>query len=320
MGGRPRNEAGRVIPKGKNNLESLGADNMIKSMTGYGKAEAMLDGRKYAVEIRSLNHRYLEISLRLPGSLSSLETEIRRRVGERFSRGRIEVSVRVDTNGNMEEGRLELNLPLLKNYHDLLRRLKAEFQLSGDITLDHFTGFKDIFVPMEVDTDMELIAAQIGTVLDEAVRLLTEMRQKEGELLLVDLDEHIRRVEGCLNVIADRAPKCVQEYQRRLTERVRELTGGVDVDEIRLSQEVAIMADKSDVTEEIVRLASHISQFREMLKSGDAIGRKIDFLIQEMNREINTIGSKTGDLDISRNVIEIKSELGKLREQVQNIE
>jgi len=306
--------------KEKNNLESLGADNMIKSMTGYGKAEAMLDGRKYAVEIRSLNHRYLEISLRLPGSLSSLETEIRRRVGERFSRGRIEVSVRVDTNGNMEEGRLELNLPLLKNYHDLLRRLKAEFQLSGDITLDHFTGFKDIFVPMEVDTDMELIAAQIGTVLDEAVRLLTEMRQKEGELLLVDLDEHIRRVEGCLNVIADRAPKCVQEYQRRLTERVRELTGGVDVDEIRLSQEVAIMADKSDVTEEIVRLASHISQFREMLKSGDAIGRKIDFLIQEMNREINTIGSKTGDLDISRNVIEIKSELGKLREQVQNIE
>ncbi|HPX57031.1 MAG TPA: YicC family protein [Syntrophales bacterium] len=293
---------------------------MIKSMTGYGKAEAMLDGRKYAVEIRSLNHRYLEISLRLPGSLSSLETEIRRRVGERFSRGRIEVSVRVDTNGNMEEGRLELNLPLLKNYHDLLRRLKAEFQLSGDITLDHFTGFKDIFVPMEVDTDMELIAAQIGTVLDEAVRLLTEMRQKEGELLLVDLDEHIRRVEGCLNVIADRAPKCVQEYQRRLTERIRELTGGVDVDEIRLSQEVAIMADKSDVTEEIVRLASHISQFREMLKSGDAIGRKIDFLIQEMNREINTIGSKTGDLDISRNVIEIKSELGKLREQVQNIE
>ncbi len=280
----------------------------------------MLDGRKYAVEIRSLNHRYLEISLRLPGSLSSLETEIRRRVGERFSRGRIEVSVRVDTNGNMEEGRLELNLPLLKNYHDLLRRLKAEFQLSGDITLDHFTGFKDIFVPMEVDTDMELIAAQIGTVLDEAVRLLTEMRQKEGELLLVDLDEHIRRVEGCLNVIADRAPKCVQEYQRRLTERIRELTGGVDVDEIRLNQEVAIMADKSDVTEEIVRLASHISQFREMLKSGDAIGRKIDFLIQEMNREINTIGSKTGDLDISRNVIEIKSELGKLREQVQNIE
>jgi len=306
--------------KEKNNLESLGADNMIKSMTGYGKAEAMLDGRKYAVEIRSLNHRYLEISLRLPGSLSSLETEIRRRVGERFSRGRIEVSVRVDTNGNMEEGRLELNLPLLKNYHDLLRRLKAEFQLSGDITLDHFTGFKDIFVPMEVDTDMELIAAQIGTVLDEAVRLLTEMRQKEGELLLVDLDEHIRRVEGCLNVIADRAPKCVQEYQRRLTERIRELTGGVDVDEIRLNQEVAIMADKSDVTEEIVRLASHISQFREMLKSGDAIGRKIDFLIQEMNREINTIGSKTGDLDISRNVIEIKSELGKLREQVQNIE
>jgi len=293
---------------------------MIKSMTGYGKAEAMIDGTKYAVEIRSLNHRYLEISLRLPGSLSSLETEIKRRIGERFSRGRIEVSIRVDTNGNMEEGRLELNLPLLKNYYDLLRRLKEEFRLSGDITLDHLTGFKDVFVPVEVETDMELIAEQIGTVLDEAVRLLTEMRQKEGELLLADLEEHVRRSEECLGVIFDRAPRCVQEYQRRLTERIRELTGGVDIDEIRLNQEVAIMADKSDVTEEIVRLTSHISQFREMLKSGDAIGRKIDFLIQEMNREINTIGSKTGDLDISRNVIEIKSELGKLREQVQNIE
>jgi len=293
---------------------------MIKSMTGYGKAEAMIEGTKYAVEIRSLNHRYLEISLRLPGSFSSLETEIKRRIGERFSRGRIEVSIRVDANGNMEEGRLELNLPLLKNYHDLLRQLKAEFSLSGDITLNHFTGFKDIFIPVEVETDMELIAAQIGTVLDEAVRLLTEMRQKEGELLLTDLEEHVRRVEECLSVISDRAPRCVQEYQRRLTERIRELTSGVDMDEIRLNQEVAIMADKSDVTEEIVRLTSHISQFREMLMSGEAAGRKIDFLIQEMNREINTIGSKTGDLDISRNVIEIKSELGKLREQVQNIE
>lgn len=293
---------------------------MIKSMTGYGKAEAMIDGRKYAVEIRSLNHRYLEISLRLPGSLSALETEIKRRIGERFSRGRIEVSIRVDTNGNMEEGRLELNLPLLRNYFNLLQRLKDEFQLQGEVALENLVGFKDVFVPMEVETDMELIAQHIGTVLEEAVRLLTEMREKEGALLLVDLEERIRLVEVCLSSIADRAPRCVQEYQKRLSERVRELTGGVDIDAARLSQEVAIMADKSDITEEIVRLSSHFSQFHEMLRSGEAVGRKIDFLIQEMNREINTIGSKTGDLEISRNVIEIKSELGKLREQVQNIE
>jgi uncharacterized protein (TIGR00255 family) len=293
---------------------------MIKSMTGYGKAEAMIDGRKYAVEIRSLNHRYLEISLRLPGSLSALETEIKRRIGERFSRGRIEVAIRVDTNGNMEEGRLELNLPLLRNYFNLLQRLKDEFQLKGEIALENLVGFKDVFVPMEVETDMELIARHIGTVLEEAIRLLTEMREKEGALLLGDLEERIRLVEACLSSIADRAPRCVQEYQRRLSERVRELTGGVDIDAARLSQEVAIMADKSDITEEIVRLSSHFSQFHEMLLSGEAVGRKIDFLIQEMNREINTIGSKTGDLEISRNVIEIKSELGKLREQVQNIE
>jgi len=293
---------------------------MIKSMTGYGKAEAMIEGRKYAVEIRSLNHRYLEISLRLPGSLSALEMEIKRRIGERFSRGRIEVAIRVDTNGNIEEGRLELNLPLLRNYFNLLQRLKDEFQLKGEVTLENLTGFKDVFVPMEVETNMELIAEHIAVVLDEAVGLLTEMRKKEGELLLADLEERIRLIEACLDSISDRAPRCVQEYQRRLTERIRELTEGVDIDAARLSQEVAIMADKSDVTEEIVRLNSHISQFHEMLRSEDAVGRKIDFLIQEMNREINTIGSKTGDLEISRNVIEIKSELGKLREQVQNIE
>ncbi|MBN1548640.1 MAG: YicC family protein [Syntrophaceae bacterium] len=293
---------------------------MIKSMTGYGKAEALIDGRKYAVEIRSLNHRYLEISLRLPGSLSVLETEIKRRIGERFSRGRIEVAIRVDTNGNMEEGKLELNLPLIRNYYTLMQRLRDEFQLQGEVSLEHLTGFKDVFTPAEVEVDMTLISEHIEIVLDQAVDLLMDMRKKEGGLLMTDLEERIRLIEGCLSVISERAPRCVQEYQRRLSERVRELAGGVDIDAARLAQEVAIMADKSDVTEEIVRLNSHISQFHEMLNSENAIGRKIDFLIQEMNREINTIGSKTGDLEISRNVIEIKSELAKLREQVQNIE
>ena len=154
----------------------------------------MIDGRKYAVEIRSLNHRYLEISLRLPGSLSALETEIKRRIGERFSRGRIEAAIRVDTNGNMEEGKLELNLPLLRNYFNLLQRLRDEFQLKGEVTLENLVGFKDVFVPVEVEKDMELIAEHIGTVLDDAVRLLTEMREKEGGLLLCDLEERIRLV------------------------------------------------------------------------------------------------------------------------------
>jgi uncharacterized protein (TIGR00255 family) len=293
---------------------------MIKSMTGYGKAESLIDGRKYAVEIRSLNHRYLEISLRLPGSLSALETEIKRRIGERFSRGRIEVAIRVEANGNLEEGKLALNLPLLRNYYGLMQQLKDEFQLEGVVSLEHLIGFKEAFVPAEVEVDMTMIAEHVGVVLDEAVAMLTEMRKREGGLLLADLEERIRLIKDFLALISERTPRCVQDYQRRLAERVRELTSGVDIDVTRLAQEVAIMADKSDVTEEIVRLNSHISQFHDMLHSEDAIGRKIDFLIQEMNREINTIGSKTGDLEISRNVIEIKSELAKLREQVQNIE
>ena len=293
---------------------------MIQSMTGYGKAETSIDGQRYVVEIRSLNHRYLEISLKIPGSLSALEAEIKRRIAERFSRGRIEAAIRVDTNGNAEEGRLDLNLPLLRNYHRLLLRLQEEFGLRDEIGLGHLTGFKDIFVPVETQADTELLSRRIGIVLDEAILQLVAMRFKEGEMLLLDLKGRIRLIQDCLGVISERAPRCVQEYQRRLTERVKELTGGVSIDEGRLAQEVAIMADKSDITEEVVRLRSHISQFDEMLENGEGIGRKVDFLIQEMNREINTIGSKTGDLEISRHVIDVKSELSKLREQEQNIE
>jgi uncharacterized protein (TIGR00255 family) len=294
---------------------------MIRSMTGYGRAEAVLAGRKFAVEMKSVNHRYLEISLRLPGVLLPLDTEIKKKIGERFSRGRIEATVRVESNGNAEDsGRLVLNLPLARNYHDLLCQLKKELQLGDEISLTMMTGLRDVFVPTESVQDSAALWEGLSKALDEAMGLLMEMREKEGESLQRDLTGRLSLIDGVLEAIAARAPQVVCEYQKRLGDRIRELTGGMTLDESRLLQEVAIIADKSDITEEIVRFRSHIGQFTDLLTIGDGAGRKIDFLIQEMGREINTIGAKSGDAGISRNVIEIKSELAKLREQVQNIE
>jgi len=294
---------------------------MIKSMTGYGKAEAVLVGRKFTMEMKSVNHRFLEISLRLPGMLLPLEGEIKKRIGEKFSRGRIEATLRVDGDGNAEnEGRFTLNLPLVRNYHALLRQLKEELHLGDEITLAMMAGFRDAFVPAETVQDPATLWEGLSMILAEAIRTLTEMREKEGESLKRDLTARLDMIAGFLEGIAGRAPQVVLDYQKRLTDRVRELTGGMVIDEARLLQEVAIMAEKSDITEEVVRFRSHIGQFTDLLAGADAAGRKIDFLIQEMGREINTIGSKSGNAEISRSVIEIKSELAKLREQVQNIE
>jgi uncharacterized protein (TIGR00255 family) len=290
-------------------------------MTGYGRAEAVLEGRKFVVEMKSVNHRYLEISLRLPAMLSSLDTEIKKKIGEQFSRGRIEATVRVDNDGIAESsGRLTLNLPLARNYHALLCQLKEEFQMEEEISLAMLTGFRDVFVPTESFQDPAVFWEGLSNLLGEAMRTLTEMRMREGESLQKDLVTRLSLVACVLEAIAGKVPHVVCEYQKRLGDRIKELTGGMVIDESRLLQEVAIMAEKSDITEEIVRFRSHIGQFTDLMTIGDGAGRKIDFLIQEMGREVNTIGSKSGDAGISRNVIEIKSELAKLREQVQNIE
>ena len=294
---------------------------MIKSMTGYGKAEAVVAGRKLLVEMKSVNHRFLEISLRMPGVLLPLEGEIKKRIGEGFSRGRIEANVRMDGDGCAETAeRYTLNLPLVRNYHALLCQLKEEFHLEDGITLAMMAGFRDAFVCAEPVQDAAALWEGLSGILAEAIRALMEMREREGEILERDLTARLGLIAGALEGIAGRAPEVVLDYQNRLADRVRELTGGMVVDEARLLQEVAIMAEKSDITEEIVRFRCHIDQFTELLTASDAAGRKIDFLIQEMGREINTIGSKSSNAGISRSVIEIKSELAKLREQVQNIE
>jgi uncharacterized protein (TIGR00255 family) len=290
-------------------------------MTGYGRAEAVLDDQKYIVEIKSLNHRFLEISLRLPASLSALEIEIKKKIGEPLIRGKIDVTIRRDANASAENAHyLALNLSLARNYFDLFTQLKQSLNLQDDIKLGMIAGQKDIFLPVESPQDMTTLWQGLSVVLEEAIAGMMDMRRREGEILSQDLLARLDLMAQLINRIEVKAPQVVSEYQKRLTERIRELSSGLVVDEARLSQEVAIFAEKSDITEEIVRFRSHIGQFLEMLHSDEAIGRKVDFLIQEMNREVYTIGSKSSDADISRQVIEIKSELAKLREQVQNLE
>jgi uncharacterized protein (TIGR00255 family) len=294
---------------------------MITSMTGYGRALSTLSGKTLTVEIKSVNHRNLEIIVRLPGVLSALETEIKKMIGESLSRGRIEVSIRPESDLNRGMGeKLEVNLPLLKSYYDLLTQIKEEFHFTDEITFKMIADFKDAFLYPEQDVDLQETWEQIKTVLVQALAALIEMRGKEGSALYGDFKVRLGTISEHMEILKGRAPEVVEEYHERLSRRVRELTNDLEMDASRLTQEVAIMAEKSDITEEIVRLESHLDQFVHMLESNEPVGRKMDFLLQEMHREINTIGSKSSDIDISRTVIEIKSELAKLREQAQNVE
>jgi uncharacterized protein (TIGR00255 family) len=292
---------------------------MIKSMTGYGRVVALLDGRNIAVEAKSVNHRFLEISLRTPSALFPLEMEYKKKIGERFKRGRIDVSIRLEGEG-ADTSKVNLNLEIAHNYFDVLNRLKDEFHFQEPITLKSLTGFRDIFSPPSETQLSPDFLNEVEKPLQEALSMLGNMRQDEGLALYSDMQMRLKVITEIMETIRLRAPQVVLEYQKRLADRIKELTAGLAIDDARLAQEVAIMADRCDITEEIVRMQSHISQFEALLQSEDAEGKKIDFLLQEMNREINTIGSKSNDAEITRQVIEAKSELGKVREQAQNIE
>ncbi|MBW2675109.1 MAG: YicC family protein [Deltaproteobacteria bacterium] len=294
---------------------------MIRSMTGYGRAESVFAGKKMSVEIKSLNHKNLESGVRLPAFLTALEITIKKRIGERISRGRIEVNVRIDSDPGTNGGdKLEVNIPLISNYHALLTSLKESFNLTDEITLNTLVRLKGGIYTSETEIDPEEIWGTLEGALNDSIDSLVQMKEAEGRLLYEDFIARLDTVTTCIETLKVRVPEVVKNYHERLSARIQELADGMECDESRLIQEVAIMAEKSDITEEIVRLESHIKQFGEMLESDEAIGRKMDFLLQEMHREINTIGSKSNDLGISGTVIEIKTELAKLREQVQNIE
>ncbi len=292
---------------------------MIKSMTGYGRVEALCDGRNIVVEAKSVNHRFLEISLRMPGALYPLEMEYKKKIGERFKRGRIDVSIRLEGE-SADTSNVTLNMDIARDYFNVLSRLRNEFVIEEPVSLKNLVGFRDIFTPpAEKQLDASFLN-QVDITLQEALSMLVNMRQDEGISLFSDMQMRLQAIQETMDVIRLRAPQVVLEYQKRLSARIKELTAGFELDAARLAQEVAIMADRCDITEEIVRMQSHTGQFEGLLQSEEAEGRKIDFLLQEMNREINTIGSKCNDADIARQVIEVKSELGKLREQAQNIE
>ena len=292
---------------------------MIKSMTGYGRSETVCEGQKITVEMKSVNHRFLELSMRLPSVLFQLETELKKKISEKCKRGRIEINVRIEGE-NADNSKINYNTDTARGYFDILSKIKEEFNLSDEISLRTLTSFRDIFTtPAETQLSPELINA-VNSGLFEAVTMMIKMRQDEGAVLYQDMQERLGVIKEIVATIKARAPQVVVEYQKRLADRIKELAAGYTLDDARLAQEVAIMAERSDITEEIVRLQSHIGQFDVLLQSDEAEGKKIDFLLQEMNREINTIGSKSNDLEIARQVIEAKSEMNKVREQAQNIE
>ncbi len=292
---------------------------MIRSMTGYGRGESADGARKVIVEVRSVNHRFSEVVVRMPKELSPLDERIRNLVQARVSRGRVDVLVtREDHRARRRQ--VEVDTDLARSYNEGLKELKAALGLRAQARLDLIARLPDVFVISEVPEDLELLWESLSAAADQALEAMLAMREREGRRLRDDLLERLKVIEGHTAGIEARAPLVVEEYRRRLAERVKEILPGINIDEGRLATEVVLFAERSNVTEEIVRLRSHLSQMRHSLDQSEAVGRRLDFLLQEMNREINTIGSKASDGQIATAVIEVKSELEKIREQVQNIE
>ncbi len=292
---------------------------MIKSMTGYGRGQWLGENKQMEAEIRSFNHRYLDVSVRLPRKLNALEGQVRNLIKQRVSRGRLEVSVQME-DGSSDEQKLELDLSLARDIHLALKSLQENLNLPGEIRLETLTNFRDLFVRKEMEIDLEKEWITLQTALENALTNLEQMRQNEGLNLRIDFLNRLKNVEDLANQIAEKAPVALKASRDRLSERVAELGGGLEIDPSRLAQEVAFLAERSDISEELVRIKSHLAQFREMLDRQEPMGRKMEFLLQEFNREANTIGSKANDAGISYLTVEIKSELEKMREQVQNVE
>lgn len=292
---------------------------MIKSMTGFGRGEWQQEGKRIGAEVRSFNHRFLDVSLHLPRKLAPLEPRVRNLVKGRLSRGRIEISIQVDS-ASVGEQRLELDLGLAREYYQVLQSLQANLGIPGEIRLETLASFREIFARKEVETDLEKEWAALESALDGAIQDLEGMRREEGLALRQELLNRIAGLATLVDAVAAAAPGALEGARMRLAERVKELSGGIVLDEGRLAQEVAYLAERSDITEELVRLRSHLAQFRELLDRDEPVGRKLDFLLQEINREANTTGSKANDAEISQSVVTLKSELEKMREQVQNVE
>ena len=292
---------------------------MIRSMTGYGRGQQLLHGRSITVEIRSVNHRYFEFSCRTPRGCAFLEDRLKRTLQQAISRGKVEVSLTLQT-VESRGGAVAVDHALAGQYLTALRALAAEYNLTDDLTLSTVARLPDLFTVCRGEEDEEELAADVLSVLQEALDRFVAMREAEGERLRADVLSRLFTLEEHLAFVEERSPQTVAEYRARLTAKLNELLGGAVSDEARILTEAAIVADRLAVDEETVRLHSHIAQLRGILDCAEPVGRKLDFLVQEMNRETNTIGSKCSDTAIAGHVVEMKSEIEKIREQIQNIE
>ena len=291
---------------------------MIKSMTGFGRAVYEIDGRKYTVEIKSVNHKYSDVSVKLPRVLISLEDGIKKQIASNISRGKIDVFVSFEDYSEKVTN-IRINKALAKEYLKELKDLADETGLEFSPSVLEISKLPDI-LKLEDSDETDQISSELNIALDAAIKNFVEMRTVEGQKLASDMKNRVDWIEGKVEEIAKFSATLVPEYIEKLEARVKEYLKTDVVDEARLAQEIVIYSDKCSIEEELTRLRSHISQFNNLLKGDSPIGKKFDFLVQEMNREVNTIGSKANSLDITNRVIEIKTEIENIREQVQNIE
>lgn len=291
---------------------------MIKSMTGYGRAKLSKDDREYQIEIKSVNHRYLDISVRIPKQLSYLEETIKKEIAKKVKRGKIDVFVTFENN-SLEGKEIKINTELAKAYIDELKKLAEKENILSDIQVTEISKYPDV-LNIQSSQDDEKITKEVLETITIATDNLVQMRETEGNKISEDLLKRLNTINKKVEEIAKLSTGLIEEYVVKLEERIKEILKNQEIDKTRLAQEVVIYADKCSIEEEVTRLNSHISQFKNLLNSDEAIGKKLDFIIQEMNRETNTIGSKANNLEITNGVIDIKTEIENIREQVQNIE
>ena len=289
-------------------------------MTGFGRAECQDGDYSYKAEIRSVNNRFIEINTRLPKAFLDLELPLKKLVKSHCARGSINVTITLaNANGNPGDWEIKPNLPLASQYVEALKEIQTSLGLEGKVNIDSIIGLRDIIKvePVTIDPAKESLLLNIA---ESALASLQKMREEEGKYLQNDLSERIDTIEKHAEQIKTRQPEIIQEYKARLKEKIKLLNDGIEIDESRLAQETAILADRCDIAEEITRFVSHLKQFRKLFESTEPMGRKLEFITQEINREVNTMGSKSSDIQVANLVIEIKSALEKIREQLQNIE
>lgn len=292
---------------------------MLKSMTGYGRVKVENDLREITVELRSVNHRYLDLNIKVPRIYGYLEEMVSKQAQAAIARGKVDIFVSV----RAKEGadiRVSPNMAVIQGYVDAIRKVSETYGLSDEATALSLLRLPDAMEQSKEEADADQLKAEVSAVLDQALTEYNAMREKEGARLVEDVTYRAGLIAQSVDFVEQRSPDCVEEYRQRIAARMTEILDGTELAQQRILQEAALYADKVNVTEEIVRLRSHLSQLETMLKSPVAIGRKLDFLVQEMNRETNTIGSKANDFQIAKTVVDMKAEIEKIREQIQNLE